>query len=199
MKLPVRCLISVLVLCLAFLHTTHAAACTNTFVNLTTCAAFNGQPADGDGGPARAKYLQLEVARLYDADPLIDKNDVCKALFYTHHCLINGQGGSFVKDVPAMIYTYSAPCAADGTRIRSPCFESCLEFHRLCYFGMVLSQRSEICNTQAAPRASNVCFGDNAALGMKAFTTNPSAAPALAASTFLAPLALFVAFSVGIS
>jgi hypothetical protein len=48
---------------------------------------------------------------------------------------------------------------------------------------MVLSQRSEICNTQAAPRASNVCFGDNAALGMKAFTQ--SAAPALAAPHFL--------------
>jgi hypothetical protein len=121
------------VVCLAHLAAATAAVCENTFANLTVCVAFNGVAADGDASLSRAKNLELEVTNAYAADVAITKNDKCRALFLTNHCVLRSTTSTlWTKD--SRTYQYSAPCAADGTRLTRPCLEWCLEFQRLCYF-----------------------------------------------------------------
>jgi hypothetical protein len=170
------------VVCLAHLAAAKAAVCENTFANLTVCVAFNGVisarvdegamhrlsramhrlsrvAADGDTSLVRAKNLELEVTNAYTADLAITKNDRCKALFLTNHCVLRSTTSTlWTKD--SRTYQYSAPCAADGTRLTRPCFEWCHEFQRLCYFEEMESQHAETCSSQAAAQGDNTCWGD---------------------------------------
>jgi ribulose-5-phosphate 4-epimerase/fuculose-1-phosphate aldolase len=199
MKLPVRCLISVLVLCLAFLHTTHAAACNRTFTNFTTCTIRNGLAASGDATSMKNTVdMEKNVKLDYDSDKEIvkdgDKAAECQRMHTAFVCMNQAHKPGDVHMGVTKDF-YAMPCNAAGTPLL-PCSAWCYDFFSKCYPNRI----PELCGmTNAAPKGDPVCFGDNGVLGMKALTIIPSAAPALAASTFLAPLALFVAFSVGIS
>jgi hypothetical protein len=194
MHLPVRCLLSVLVLCLAFLHTTHAAACTNTFANYTTCAAINGLAASGDAATfARTSTLDAQVDRNRVEDEYLAKTPECTLQYNKFKCISLGVG-STTTVYGAKVPYFSAPCHADGSHLL-PCYAWCLDFRRACYAPSTAMALDNHCSNMAAKNGDNKCFGDNGILGMKAVTIIPAAAPALLASTFLAPLALFTALS----
>ena len=193
-RIPFVCMLSVLVVLLAFLHTTHAAACTNTFANYTTCSAINGLAASGDAASmTRTSTLDAQINSNRAADDKLAKTAECTLQYNQFNCLAQGVGLSTTINGAKVPY-YSAPCHADGSHLL-PCYAWCLSFRRACYAPTDATTLDLQCGSFSANNGDNKCFGDNGILGMKA----TSAAPALAASTFLAPLALFVAFSVGIS
>ena len=182
---------------LAFLSTAHAALCPYTFANFTTCAIRNGLTAAGSA--TSMKQLTTDeyvIKRDYDADTQIiktgDKAAECLRRYNDFHCI---EQSSFFAIFESH---YAAPCNAAGFPVR-PCYAWCVDFRKSCYKyeGDQWTIDSAIdwdCQTTYIAKKDNpVCYGDAGISGMK------SAAPALAASAFLAPLALFAAFSFGIS
>ena len=173
------------IVCLAVLPATRAAACTNKFSNFTTCAFLNGVPADGDlTRIAMTKLIENSMRLEYDADASITKTEKCYLDYSQFRCLASTNSApTLVNGVTT--YTFSAPCASDGTRLK-PCYELCRLFYKECY-NREDSTTEAACLLTSAPKGETKCFGSNGVLGMK------SSASTTAASWVIGPLALAVA------
>jgi hypothetical protein len=174
-----RCLRAAALLCALFCA--HAAPCTRTFANMTTCAVLNGVPANGTQlEVSGTNKIQSVVATMWTAGASILTNgayvgrsssDACRATFYAYNCamLLESRSG-IAGDGP---YMYAGVCDTTGAHMR-PCLAWCHQYHQVCY-GL---QPQFLINNECAgnaPLGSPQCFGAAGVNGM--FPAEPPAPP----------------------
>jgi hypothetical protein len=150
----------------------HAAPCTRTFANMTTCAVLNGVPANGTQLEISAtNKIQSVVTTMYASHAVWGRSpsDACRAVFYAYNCalLLEARSG-IAGDGP---YMYAGVCDAAGGHMR-PCRAWCEQFYWVCYG---LLPEFLVDNQCAGTSYSGECFGDAGVRGMR--TAEPPAPP----------------------
>jgi len=174
--------------CLAVLPTARAQACVHKYTNYTTCSFLNGVSADGSLARIEStKIIQADLKKNYEADPDIStRTEACWLKYVEFQCLsLASRIDKQAFGDAALDYTYSAPCASDGTRLK-PCYAMCVSLYETCYKKNDLSVEKR-CEAAAAAKDVTKCYGTDGVLGMK------NSASSATASFAVVPLALAVA------